>query len=89
MPLGWRKMALEPAPAGGGMDTASAQGGFYCSTSGSHIATKEALLDHYKSELHRYNLKRKASVRCDAVCDTAIRVGWAVAGRAREGTQCC
>lgn len=35
--------------------------GYYCSTSGTVFADKDALTDHYKSELHRYNLKRKVA----------------------------
>ena len=40
---------------------AAAAGGFYCSTSGTAFATKEALNEHYRSDFHRYNLKRKVS----------------------------
>lgn len=38
--------------------------GYYCSTSGTVFADKDALTDHYKSELHRYNLKRKVAGAC-------------------------
>ncbi|KAK9914964.1 hypothetical protein WJX75_002998 [Coccomyxa subellipsoidea] len=37
----------------------SDQKGLYCSTSGTFFTDKEALADHYKSDFHRYNLKRK------------------------------
>ncbi|CAL8468832.1 g8373 [Coccomyxa elongata] len=41
-------------------DTASPdQRGLYCSTSGTFFTDKDALADHYKSDFHRYNLKRK------------------------------
>ncbi|CAL5221753.1 g4005 [Coccomyxa viridis] len=33
--------------------------GLYCSTAGTYFTNKDALADHYKSEFHRYNLKRK------------------------------
>eukprot|EP00873_Tetraselmis_striata_P002453 jgi/Tetstr1/422717/TSEL_013514.t1 len=36
-------------------------GGFYCSTSGTTFASKEALAEHYRSDFHRYNLKRKVA----------------------------
>ena len=45
----------QDAPAG------SDEGGFYCSTSGTTFTEREALADHYKSDLHRYNLKRKVA----------------------------
>lgn len=32
---------------------------FYCSTSGTYFSDKESLAEHYKSDFHRYNLKRK------------------------------
>ena len=35
------------------------QTGTFCSTSGSYFQDKEALAAHYKSDFHRYNLKRK------------------------------
>lgn len=35
--------------------------GFYCSTSGTYFTDKEALAEHYKSDFHRYNLKRKVA----------------------------
>ena len=35
--------------------------GFYCSTSGTTFTEREALADHYRSDLHRYNLKRKVA----------------------------
>jgi hypothetical protein len=38
--------------------------GFYCSTSGATFTEREALADHYRSELHRYNLKRKVAGEC-------------------------
>jgi pre-60S factor REI1 len=34
---------------------------FYCSTSGTTFRDKDALTEHYKSDLHRYNLKRKVA----------------------------
>jgi hypothetical protein len=36
-------------------------GGFYCSTSGTTFASKDALQEHYRSDFHRYNLKRKVA----------------------------
>lgn len=44
-------------------DTASnrTQTGFYCSTSGTYFTDKESLSEHYKSDFHRYNLKRKVA----------------------------
>uniref|UniRef100_A0A7S0UW75 ZN622/Rei1/Reh1 zinc finger C2H2-type domain-containing protein n=1 Tax=Polytomella parva TaxID=51329 RepID=A0A7S0UW75_9CHLO len=35
--------------------------GFYCSTSGTYFYDKESLTQHYRSDFHRYNLKRKAA----------------------------
>jgi hypothetical protein len=35
--------------------------GFHCSTSQKAFANKEALAEHYRSDLHRYNLKRKVA----------------------------
>lgn len=35
--------------------------GYYCSTAGVAFADKQSLHDHYKSEWHRYNLKRKVA----------------------------
>lgn len=35
--------------------------GFYCSTSGTYFSDKKSLSDHYKSDFHRYNLKRKVA----------------------------
>lgn len=35
--------------------------GFYCSTSGTYFSDKDALAEHYKSDFHRYNLKRKVA----------------------------
>lgn len=35
--------------------------GFFCSTSGSYFQDKESLAEHYKSDFHRYNLKRKVA----------------------------
>lgn len=35
--------------------------GFYCSTSGTFFVDKESLTEHYKSDFHRYNLKRKVA----------------------------
>jgi pre-60S factor REI1 len=37
------------------------QTGFYCSTSGTYFSDKESLSEHYKSDFHRYNLKRKVA----------------------------
>lgn len=42
-------------------DDALAAAGLYCSTSGTTFHEREALADHYKSDLHRYNLKRKVA----------------------------
>lgn len=42
-------------------DTARAQTGFYCSTSGTVFSDKESLAEHYKSDFHKYNLKRKVA----------------------------
>lgn len=38
-----------------------ANDGVYCSTSGTVFTNKESLAEHYKSDLHRYNLKRKVA----------------------------
>jgi hypothetical protein len=46
--------------------------GFYCSTSGTYFSDKESLAEHYKSDFHRYNLKRK-------VCSAAPAAGPAAA----------
>lgn len=44
------------------MDTDSrTMTGFYCSTSGTYFTDKESLSAHYKSDFHRYNLKRKVA----------------------------
>jgi hypothetical protein len=51
-----------------------AQTSFYCSTSGSWFTDKEQLAEHYRSELHRYNLKRKVG-GC-AVWLLTLRAGW-------------
>jgi hypothetical protein len=37
------------------------ESGFYCSTSGTYFVDKESLAEHYKSDFHRYNLKRKVA----------------------------
>ena len=39
-----------------------APAGFYCSTSGTYFNDKQSLSEHYKSDFHKYNLKRKASL---------------------------
>jgi len=41
--------------------TSRAETGFYCSTSGTYFSDKESLAEHYKSDFHRYNLKRKVA----------------------------
>ena len=43
------------------MPTASEPDGFYSSTSGTYFADKDALAEHYRSDYHRYNLKRKVA----------------------------
>lgn len=43
---------------------ASAEGratGFFCSTSGTYFTDKESLAEHYRSDFHKYNLKRKVA----------------------------
>ncbi|KAK2075695.1 hypothetical protein QBZ16_001804 [Prototheca wickerhamii] len=35
--------------------------GLYCGTAGAFFQDKETLVEHYKSEFHRYNLKRKVA----------------------------
>ncbi|KAI8469242.1 MAG: hypothetical protein J3K34DRAFT_522329 [Monoraphidium minutum] len=35
--------------------------GFFCSTSGTYFSDKESLAEHYRSDFHRYNLKRKVA----------------------------
>lgn len=35
--------------------------GVYCSTSGTFFLDKDTLTEHYKSDFHRYNLKRKVA----------------------------
>lgn len=37
---------------------------FQCSTSQTAFKDKQELADHYKSDLHRYNLKRKVAGTC-------------------------
>ena len=37
------------------------QEGYYSSTSGTYFADKDALQEHYRSDYHRYNLKRKVA----------------------------
>ena len=41
--------------------TTRGEQGYYCSTAGVAFADKQSLHDHYKSEWHRYNLKRKVA----------------------------
>lgn len=43
------------------VDAARVQTGFYCSTSGTYFADMQSLSEHYKSDFHRYNLKRKVA----------------------------
>lgn len=40
---------------------ASTTEGFYCSTSGTVFTTKDELNEHYRSDFHRYNLRRKVA----------------------------
>ncbi len=40
---------------------AEGQEGFYSSTSGTYFTNEAALKEHYQSDLHRYNLKRKVA----------------------------
>jgi pre-60S factor REI1 len=52
--------------------------GFYCSTSGTYFSDKESLAEHYKSDFHRYNLKRKvcpACMNCKAAAAAAAGSG--------------
>ncbi|EFJ43099.1 hypothetical protein VOLCADRAFT_96796 [Volvox carteri f. nagariensis] len=42
-------------------DAVRSQTGFYCSTSGTYFADLQSLSEHYKSDFHRYNLKRKVA----------------------------
>lgn len=35
--------------------------GFYCSTSGTVFTSKDELNEHYRSDFHRYNLRRKVA----------------------------
>ncbi len=39
----------------------AAANGFYCSTSGTVFTTKDELNEHYRSDFHRYNLRRKVA----------------------------
>lgn len=43
------------------MDQPAEEEGFYSSTSGTYFPDKQALAEHYASDLHRYNLKRKVA----------------------------
>lgn len=43
------------------MDQPAEEEGFYSSTSGTYFSDKQALAEHYASDLHRYNLKRKVA----------------------------
>ncbi len=64
-------MASAVAPAAAATTTAPSsassssqqqqQGGYYCSTSGTLLEDRAALQEHYKSDFHRYNLKRKVA----------------------------
>lgn len=40
---------------------ASNDNSVYCSTSGTFFSDKDTLTEHYKSDFHRYNLKRKVA----------------------------
>ena len=43
-------------------ETAEAQPqGFYSTTSGTYFSDKDSLAEHYKSDFHKYNLKRKVA----------------------------
>lgn len=35
--------------------------GFYSTTSGTYFSDKDSLAEHYKSDFHKYNLKRKVT----------------------------
>ena len=35
--------------------------GFYSTTSGTYFSDKDSLAEHYKSDFHKYNLKRKVA----------------------------
>lgn len=43
------------------MDQEQQAEGFYSSTSGTCFPDKQSLAEHYASDLHRYNLKRKVA----------------------------
>jgi hypothetical protein len=42
-------------------DMSIADSGLYCGTSGTTFHERDALAAHYRSDLHRYNLKRKVA----------------------------
>lgn len=50
--------------------------GFYCSTSGTYFSDKESLAEHYKSDFHRYNLKRKVCSACILAAAPAAATAW-------------
>jgi pre-60S factor REI1 len=43
------------------MEQHNEEEGFYSSTSGTYFPDKQSLAEHYASDLHRYNLKRKVA----------------------------
>lgn len=55
---------IAPAFRGNRLDQhhmAAADEGFYCSTSGTFFTSKDELNEHYRSDFHRYNLRRKVA----------------------------
>lgn len=44
-----------------GSEETSGSGAFVCSTSKDTFTERESLAEHYRSDLHRYNLKRKVA----------------------------
>lgn len=49
-----------------GSEETSGSGAFVCSTSKDTFTERESLAEHYRSDLHRYNLKRKVAGMCRA-----------------------
>ncbi|GBF90614.1 hypothetical protein Rsub_03186 [Raphidocelis subcapitata] len=54
-------MATESGPSAGPVAAEGRATGFFCSTSGTYFTDKESLAEHYRSDFHRYNLKRKVA----------------------------
>lgn len=56
----------------GSEETSGSGAAFVCSTSKDTFTERESLAEHYRSDLHRYNLKRKVA---GAICALSGRLG--------------